>query len=481
MNGAEPLPESVGSTAQTPSVLSVSALNRQVALLLGRQFPLVWVRGEISNFTRAASGHCYFSLKDERAQARAVMFRSSASAVPFELRNGLRVDAHARVGLYEARGDFQLTIERLRAAGTGDLHQQFLALRDRLQREGLFDEAIKRSPMTMPRRLGVVTSLQAAALRDVLITLARRAPHVPVIVYPTPVQGAEAALRIVAALALASQRQECDTLLLVRGGGAIEDLWSFNDERVARAIRACAMPVVVGVGHESDVTIADFAADVRAATPTAAAVLAAPDRSELHARSVDARLRLMRAMRRLVEQQNQRTDTAVRLLKTPREQWRAWRARLEVDARRLQAAQARALERSRQRVQRLEERLQKPDTVSAERRLTRLSADLVHAQSRLIRRRRERLDALAAQLVLVNPQRVLERGYAVVRNDLGQVVTSVDGIRRDDLWNVTVADGNVQAVVAGVVASPVGDRGTPASGGNRQGLEQPRDPADSGE
>ncbi len=443
LNDDESAGQSVGSTAQEPPVLSVSALNRQVAALLGRQFPLLWIRGEISNFTRAASGHCYFSLKDERAQARAVLFRARAAAVAFELRNGLKVDAQASVGLYEARGEFQLNIERLRAAGAGDLNQQFIELRDKLQREGLFDESIKRPIPAMPRQLGIITSLQAAALHDVLVTLARRAAHVPVIVYPTPVQGADAPPRIVAALAQAASRNECDTLLLVRGGGAIEDLWSFNDERVARAIRASPIPVIVGVGHESDVTIADFAADLRAATPTAAAMLAAPVRDELLGRVRDGRAALMRAMHHLVDLRLQRVDTAARLLKTPREQWRLWRVRLDEATRRLVQAQRRQLSDEHHRLGLLASRLRGPDIRAGERRVDALARDLSAAQSRLLRRWRERIEGLSAQLDLIDPNRVLRRGYAVVRDGQGRVMASAGRTVVNERWDITFADGEV--------------------------------------
>ena len=252
-----------GSTA-----ISVSDLNRAVARLLGQSFGLTWVVGEVSNFTRAASGHCYFSLKDRQAQVRAVMFRSRARAADLTLRNGLKVEVLANLSLYEPRGDFQLTVENLRLAGKGDLHQQFVELKNRLQAEGLFDIERKQVLPAQPGAIGVATSLQAAALQDVLITLKRRAPHIPVVVYPTQVQGDDAPAAIIAALERAAQRAECDVLLLVRGGGSIEDLWAFNAESVARTVVNSTVPVVVGVGHESDVTIADFAADMRAPTPT---------------------------------------------------------------------------------------------------------------------------------------------------------------------------------------------------------------------
>lgn len=255
-------------------VLSVAQLNQAVGQLLERNIPALWVRGEVSNFTQAASGHWYFTLKDARAAVRAVMFRGRAAAVGFVPRPGDEVEIRARVSLYEPRGDYQLQAEAMRRAGVGNLYEAFLLLKERLAAQGLFDPERKRTPPRLPRAIGVVTSLHAAALRDVLSALARRAPQVPVVIYPAAVQGAEAARALAAQVRAASQRAEVDTLLLVRGGGSIEDLWSFNDEELAYAVAECAMPVISGVGHETDFTIADFVADVRAPTPTAAAELA---------------------------------------------------------------------------------------------------------------------------------------------------------------------------------------------------------------
>src|SRR5690606_1630025 len=254
-------------------VWTVSQLNRQVGQLLESHFSRIWVRGEISNFTQAASGHWYFSIKDEGATVRAVMFRGRAQAVGFVPKPGEKFEFRVNVTLYEPRGDYQLQVESMRRAGRGDLHAAFLALKDKLEAEGLFDPARKRLIEQMPQAVGVVTSLGAAALHDVLTALARRAPHVEVIVYPAPVQGADAAGRLVQAMRQAISRQEVDTLLLVRGGGSLEDLWSFNDEALARCIVSSPIPVISGVGHETDFTIADFVADLRAPTPTAAAEL----------------------------------------------------------------------------------------------------------------------------------------------------------------------------------------------------------------
>jgi len=259
-------------SAPSPAeILTVSALTRSVRDLIEHRYPLLWVAGELSNFTLAKSGHAYFVLKDERAQVRCVMFRHRAQQLEWQPRDGMQIEAQALLTLYEPRGDFQLNVETMRRAGLGALFEAFLRLREKLEKEGLFEAEKKRLLPRFPRTIGVITSRDAAALRDVLTTLERRNPSVAVVVFPVRVQGEGAAVEIAAALDLAGRRGECDALLLVRGGGSIEDLWAFNEEIVARALRACPIPVVTGIGHETDFTIADFAADQRAPTPTAAA------------------------------------------------------------------------------------------------------------------------------------------------------------------------------------------------------------------
>src|SRR5882672_3183529 len=263
------------------AVLSVSQLLRSARDVLERRFPLQWISGEVSNLRPAASGHLYFTLKDETAQVDCVMFKGRAAHLDWDLADGQRVEARALVTLYEPRGRFQLNVEAMRRAGLGPLYERFLKLKDKLEKEGLFNADAKRPIPEHPKQIGVVTSLAAAALRDVLTTLRRRNPSIPVVIYPAPVQGEGAAAKLVQALAAANRRAECDVLLLVRGGGSIEDLWQFNEEALARAIRASAIPVVVGVGHETDFTIADFAADERCPTPTAAAERVSPSREQL--------------------------------------------------------------------------------------------------------------------------------------------------------------------------------------------------------
>ena len=291
-----------------PAVITVTELNREVRNLLEGSFPVLWVAGEISNFKRYDSGHCYFSLKDGGAQVRCVMFRNRAALIDFAPREGMQVEARAVVSLYEARGDFQLTIEALRPAGLGALFEAFEKLKKKLEAEGLFAAQRKRSLPKMPRAIGIVTSPAAAALRDMVTTLARRMPGIPVILYPTPVQGLDAGPQIAAAIRKAGARAEVDVLIVGRGGGSLEDLWAFNEEVVARAIADSPIPVVSGVGHETDFTIADFVADVRAATPTAAAELVSPNREEWLARLAQMRFRMRAMMERQLQQRMQRLD-----------------------------------------------------------------------------------------------------------------------------------------------------------------------------
>jgi exodeoxyribonuclease VII large subunit len=387
-------------------VLSVSALLRSVRDTLERRFPLAWISGEISNFRPASSGHWYFTLKDEAAQVDCVMFRSRAAALDWQPAEGMRVEARALVTLYEPRGRFQLNVENLRQAGLGPLYERFLKLKSRLEAEGLFDPLVKRPIPEHPKNIGVVTSLHAAALRDVLTTLRRRNPSIPVIVYPVPVQGEGAAARIASMLAIASARAECDVLLLVRGGGSIEDLWQFNEEAVARAIRACSIPVVVGVGHETDVTIADFAADLRAATPTAAAERVSPSREELLARVAELAQRATREALRRIEYAMQMVDALARRLVHPRERLRTSKQLMEQLAARLASATARRL-----------------DNFAAQ------------------------LAQLKSSLASLNPGAVLERGYSLTRTAKGDVVVDASRVGEGEVLTTTLAKGWIESEV----------------------------------
>ncbi len=431
-------------------IFSVGQLNRAVGRLLASEFPQVWVRGEISNFTQAASGHWYFSIKDEAAAVRAVMFRNRARLVGLTPRPGEQFEFRATVTLYEPRGDYQLQVDAMRRAGLGNLHEQFLRLKEQLTAEGLFDSGRKREPVAMPRAVGIVTSLAAAALRDVLTTLRRRAPHVRVVIYPSPVQGAEAASGLLAALEAAGTRGEVDTILLVRGGGSLEDLWCFNDERVVRAVAASPLPVISGVGHETDVTLADFAADVRAATPTAAAELCCRSRSRCLAQ-LQALARNLHALQtRHLQMASLRLDRAAAMLVSPGQRLAQRRQSLASLQQRLlrlmrQPAQGRG------RLEVLAGRLRQasPDLQDRRLQVQRLSGDLQRLLEHRLQQQRARLSTLAQMLEALNPEGVLERGYALVWDAEGRVVRSMGQVRPGQALELQFSDGRVRAQAGG--------------------------------
>lgn len=446
------------SMNKTSAVLSVSELNRQVRQVLESQIPLLWVGGEISNLTYAASGHVYFSLKDAGAQVRCVMWRNRAQILGWRLENGQQIEARALVSFYEPRGDFQLNIEAVRRAGQGDLFQRFLELKARLESEGLFAAERKRPLPAFPRRIGIVTSPQAAALRDVITTLRRRAPHITLTLYPTPVQGEGAGGRIAAALQLAGQGRN-DLVLLCRGGGSIEDLWAFNEEAVARAVVACPVPVISGVGHETDFTIADFAADLRAPTPTAGAELAAPDRDGLLAALDQQEARLSRRMQSRLQQAAQRLDWISSRLLHPAQQIRRRRAAAGQLASRLALAFVRRTEQRHHRLQLSGQRLLalRPRPVDQERPLNTLATRLQRAGEQLQQQRQAQLDHLAASLRQLDPQAVLNRGYAVARAADGSVVRDAAQLSAGATLQVQLARGRIDTQVTKVVPAPEAD------------------------
>jgi exodeoxyribonuclease VII large subunit len=411
-----------------PEVITVADLNRLARNALEREFPLLWVAGEVSNLTRAPSGHVYFTLKDDQAQVRCAMFRSRAQLLAWKLENGQQVEARALVTLYEARGDFQLNVEAMRRAGLGRLYEAFLRLKEKLAAEGLFAEARKRSLPRFPRQIGIITSPRAAALHDVVVALERRAPQLPIVVYPTLVQGNEAPAQIAAALRAAGERDECDVLLLVRGGGSLEDLWAFNDEGVARAIAASPIPVIAGVGHETDISIADLAADRRAATPTAAAELASAGWFEAAAEIAAIEASLRANMRAQLERRMQRLDLLASRLVHPAERLARSRQRLAHLGSRLAATGERLAARRRQQ-------------------LAALSLRLAHARPTL-EARRTRLARIEASLKALDPRAALARGYALVRAPDGQLVRSHHQLAIGMHLDLRFAEGGAGAVVS---------------------------------
>ncbi|MDR0701857.1 MAG: exodeoxyribonuclease VII large subunit [Azoarcus sp.] len=436
--------------AATLRVIGVSALNRLAREVLEAAIPLLWVGGEISNLVRAASGHLYFTLKDAQAQVRCTMWRGRAQLLPFRPENGMRVEARALLTLYEARGDYQLNIETLRPAGAGDLREAFLRLKDKLAAEGLFDPARRRSLPDFPRAIGLITSPAAAALRDVLATLRRRAPGITVVLYPAAVQGADAPRQLREALETAGRRVKTDgigLILLVRGGGSLEDLWAFNDEALARAITVCPVPVVSGIGHETDFTIADFAADLRAPTPTAAAELASAGYFGAHNTLAAAAQHMRQAIDRQLTALVQRIDRCALRLVHPRERLRRAREDLARHEQRLQQTMAIHLGESARRLSQLELRLhaRRPAPEIPRMRLDGLGERLEQASRSLCAARRQRLDALAASLRHLGPHAVLARGYSIVRDAAGNILRSAANVQPGDALEIKLADGQIDA------------------------------------
>lgn len=384
--------------------MTVSELNRLANQILTQSFPLFWVSGEVSNLTRAASGHWYFSLKDSSAQVRCVMFKGRNSYLDWVPKEGDKVEARCNVTLYEARGDFQLTVEFLQRAGLGALFEAFEKLKLKLQAEGLFDNAFKKQLPAHPKKIGIVSSPDAAALRDVLTTLKRRMPSIPVVIYPTPVQGKGAAALIAKAIHQANLRAECDVLIICRGGGSIEDLWQFNEEIVARAIADCTIPTISGVGHETDFTICDFVADIRAATPTAAAELVTPSRESLLNTLSQLKSQLSRNTQYLLNQRAQALDYLARRLISPVQQIEQQKSQLAQISYRLNSSMNQQLQ-------------------TKQHNLFRLSQNLQH----------------------LNPQAVLTRGYAFVQNKLGEIISSSQQLKSGDEVTLTFGIGSAEA------------------------------------
>ncbi|MEQ1813337.1 MAG: exodeoxyribonuclease VII large subunit [Candidatus Nitrotoga sp.] len=429
--------------------LSVRELNQIAKQLLENELPLLWVNGEISNFMRAASGHWYFALKDAHAQVRCVMFKHKNQYLEVVPKNGMQVEVLALPTLYEARGEFQLTLEQIRPAGLGILYEAFARLKTRLEAEGLFDAKHKRPLPVLPEKIGIITSPQAAALRDVLTTLNQRMPGIPVVLYPTAVQGADAAQKIAQAIQIANKRAECDVLLLCRGGGSLEDLWSFNEEVVARAIAHSTIPIVSGVGHEADFTIADFVADYRAATPTAAAQIATPERQQLLQRLRHAHAQLMKSKQRHTEGLMQQLDYLQRRLVHPAHRARQQGQHLNALQLQMRTLHTHTMQHRQWQWRSLLQRWQSnvPDVQWAGIQLEKLVQRLPAVMHSVLQDRDKQLDNLLANLQHLSPQRVLARGYSVVRDEQGNIVADSGQVSRGAQLDITFAHGWARAEV----------------------------------
>lgn len=436
-------------TDNRPDVLTPSQLNTLARDMLEGGFPSVWIEAELGNVARPASGHLYLTLKDERAQVRAAMFRSQSARLRFQPRQGMRVLVRGRVTLYEARGEFQMVLEHMEEAGEGALRRAFEELKARLQAEGLFDPERKRPLPAYARRVGIITSATGAAVRDVLSVLGRRFPMVEAEVLPVPVQGEGAAARITAMLQRAGHCARYDVLVLARGGGSLEDLWAFNDEALARAIAASPVPVVSAIGHETDFSLADFAADVRAPTPSVAAELLVPSREDLVRRVQLLSGRLEAIQRHQLQRAMQRADRAALRLNACRPQARMeLLCRRQAEAlRRLRAAWQRQLDRDRARLRHAGAVLQ---TRHPQRHLARLRERLAtvsrHPQAVVVRRLESHalhLRGLARSLEATSPLATIARGYSITTHEDGRVVRSVNDVRTGDELRIRVADGAI--------------------------------------
>ncbi|MEO9060877.1 MAG: exodeoxyribonuclease VII large subunit [Nitrosospira sp.] len=432
-------------------VLSVSELNRGAKDLLEQAFPLLWVSGEISNIKCYGSGHWYFSLKDSGAQVRCVMFREKNQYLGWQPQDGMQVEVRALVTLYPARGDFQLNVETIRRVGLGTLFEAFEQLRARLGKEGLFDPGRKKILPLFPEQIGIVTSPDGAALHDVLSTLRRRMPSLPVIVYPVPVQGIGASVKIAAAIQKAASRAECDVLILCRGGGSIEDLWAFNEEVVARAIAACSLPIISGVGHETDFTIADFVADIRAPTPTGASQLVCQDREELLRRVGILYRRMQRMLLHGIESRMQNADMLACRLVHPRERINDQLTHLRRLRDRLARSWRRDSEQRYWRVRELDQRLTaaRPDIPRLVERKHGLDMRLRRAIAGCIESLAMSLKHQQVNLAHLNPESILERGFSIAHTADGTVLRNSDQVGIGDTVRMTLSKGEIRARVSG--------------------------------
>ncbi|HCE3202590.1 TPA: exodeoxyribonuclease VII large subunit [Vibrio parahaemolyticus] len=436
------------------NIFTVSRLNAEVRLLLENEMGIVWLVGEISNFSAPVSGHWYLTLKDSRAQVKCAMFRGNNRRVTFKPANGNQVLVKARLSLYEPRGDYQLIIESMQPEGDGRLQQEFEELKMKLAAEGLFAQTNKLPLPEHPKRVGVITSKTGAALYDILDVLKRRDPSLPVVIYPTMVQGDDAAIQIAQAIGRANSRNECDVLIVGRGGGSLEDLWCFNNEILARTIAASQIPIISAVGHEVDMTIADFVADVRAPTPSAAAELVSRDNSHKDQALVTRQHKLASAMRYYLAQQKQQSAQLMHRLERQHPSYQLQRQSQQLDEldMRLRRAMQRFIDTRQQAVERKHHRLQLNSPVKhlaqQKSRLERVEHKLLDAMDRKLLTMRHQLAIAAEKLDTVSPLATLKRGYSITQTGQGKVVTSADDVKTGDLLVTRLANGEIHSTVS---------------------------------
>lgn len=445
------------TTEAAKGAITVSELNRQARRLLEQGIRTVWVEGEVSNLARPASGHIYFTLKDRTAQLRCAWFKQRQRGPTLHVNNGDKLLTLGKVSIYETRGDYQMIVERTETVGEGELRRRFELLQGKLQAEGLFDEARKRKPPVLPERIGIITSASGAAVRDILTVLRRRFPLVPVIIYPSAVQGAAAAFELVAALQTATDRDECDVLIVSRGGGSLEDLWPFNEEALARAIAACPIPVISAVGHEVDFTIADFVADLRAPTPSAAAELVVPDQGEWLRSIVATGARIATLSRRHIENTAQTLDWLSKRLtqSSPAATVARQTASLAKLRQTIAAAMSHDLTRRNGNMERIRSRLlQCSPALQVQNRIALLGTlrhRLATAARQQVQHNQGQLNVIARGLHAVSPLATLDRGYAIVTdNRTGRVLSDAATLKKGSSISARLANGSVSATVTGI-------------------------------
>lgn len=442
------------NTSINRDVYTVSRLNREVRTILETAFPLLWIEAELSNFSRPASGHWYFSLKDEAAQVKCAMFKNRNQLVQVLPTNGKQVLVRARIGLYEPRGDYQIIIEHMEEAGDGALRRQFDILKKKLADEGLFDASHKKSIPETVTRVGIITSASGAAIHDILTTLERRYPMQKIIIYPVPVQGKGACNKIAAAIDKANKRKETDVLILARGGGALEDLWEFNEEAVARAIYNSDIPVVTGIGHEVDFTIADFVADQRAATPTAAAELISPDRYQQLQKLSVIESRFLYLIQRNLQQKQQQIDWLNKRIRHPKDQLQSFKNKLhELNHRNIRGIKS-IMEKSRSQTELLEARVQQ---YNPSQRIKQLQQKFENINSRfqfstkqIMSTRSEKLQQLVYTLDALSPLHTLKRGYAIIKDTDNHIIRNVSEIRKNQVIKTELAKGHLFSTITEV-------------------------------
>ncbi|GAA6137267.1 exodeoxyribonuclease VII large subunit [Arenicella sp. 4NH20-0111] len=445
--------------SQNSTVYQVSELTDEMRRLMETSYPEIWIEGELSSLSTPASGHLYFSLKDARSQLRCAMFKGRASINRYKPKAGDLVRVRAKISVYTARGDLQCIVQHIEEAGVGLLQKRFEELKAELHRQGLFEQKYKRPIPKFPKHIGVITSPSGAAVRDVLSALARRCPGIPVTVYPAVVQGETAAESIMSALRDASQHKQCDVLILTRGGGSLEDLWCFNHEGLARMIFDCSIPLVSGVGHEVDVTIADLVADMRAPTPTAAAELISPDTDQLFSQLKSLQFRLPNAQKRGLEQLAQNVDMLSKQLKHPKTTLRQKMDALEVTGKRLHRAAQQGLKWQHTSIETMARTLaaNQPQRLieQKQRELNQSSSRLLRANQHLRISTADKLNAIGGQLNLVSPLATLERGFSITRDKQHNIIRSQDQVKAGDQVTVQTVDATLSCSVTNIDDSTV--------------------------